>query len=335
MDRFVIGSGRCGSTLLSAMLHEDSDLLSISEFFVGLQRERRFHQDSADPQRFADLLSRGQLDGLNFTRRGIIVPEILYPFDSPGARFNPENPTPWVLQITLPALTEDHEALFDALIDHCRALPRQPLADQYRSTFRWLADRRGASAWVERSGSSLEYAAELVDLFPAARYLHLHRDGHESALSMREHAAFRYRVAFLYEIPDQDGVRYSFMRSYDPTQGPSASQDLTDILSARAPVEFFGRYWTDQLATGYKVISRLDSDQYLEMSFEDLIADTEGCLEGIADFFELPGDRRQARKRATELVRGNPPTRFDALTNEEQEALSKACLPGMRQLGRA
>ncbi len=120
----------------------------------------------------------------------------------------------------------------------------------------------------------------------------------------------------MYEIPDQDGVRYSFMHTYDPSK-VTDSRDLTDIFEARAPVEFFGQYWTDQLATGYRAIQKLDSDQYLEMAFEDLFDDTEGSLECIADFFEFEGDRSKARKRAA-----------------EQQSLREACPPGMRQLGR-
>ncbi len=42
MDRFVVGSGRCGSTLLSRMLDAHPDVVSIFEFFTGLDVMRRF-----------------------------------------------------------------------------------------------------------------------------------------------------------------------------------------------------------------------------------------------------------------------------------------------------
>ena len=42
MDRFVVGTGRCGSTLLSRMLGENRSVLSIFEFFNGLDMTRRF-----------------------------------------------------------------------------------------------------------------------------------------------------------------------------------------------------------------------------------------------------------------------------------------------------
>lgn len=334
MDRFIVGTGRCGSTLLSAMLHVDPTILSVSEFFVGLDREHRFDTRTAQADGLAELLSRAMGEQLNFTRRGIILPEIRYPYGAPGSRYTLDDPLPWILYIMLPALSDEPDALFDALIDDCRQLPRGPLADQYRAVFRWLAAWRHATDWVERSGSSLEYLPELVELFPDGRYLHLHRHGHEAALSMREHAAFRYMLASRYEIPDQDGVPYSFMRTYDPRSGPSMRDELTQIIRARAPVEYFGRYWSDQVIAGSTAIATLAPSQYMTLTFEDLIRDVEGSLAAIATFFELPGDHGAARRRAARLVRGRPATRFDALPAAEQEKLREACLPGMRALGR-
>ena len=333
MDRFVVGSGRCGSTLLSAMLAEDEALLSVSEFFVGLDRASRFDGDWAPPERFAEILRSGGHAGLDFARRGILLPEIRYPYGAPGSRHRFGEATPWLLQIALAALSEQPDVLFDQLLEFARALPRQTLADQYRAVFRWLAEQRGATAWVERSGSSLEYVDQLIELFPRARFLHLHRDGRESALSMREHAAFRYRVARLYDLPDRDGVRYSFLREYDPSQGVSDSPELTGIIAARAPVEYYGRYWSDQITHGQRALERLDARQLMVLAFEDPIDDTLGSLEAIADFFEFGGDRRAAHQRAAVLVKGEPGRRFPALAPAAQSALAAACRPGMEVIG--
>ena len=45
MDRFVVGTGRCGSTLLSRMLAEQPQTLSVFEYFNGLDAARRFTRE--------------------------------------------------------------------------------------------------------------------------------------------------------------------------------------------------------------------------------------------------------------------------------------------------
>jgi hypothetical protein len=42
MDRFIVGTGRCGSTLLSQMLAEHPAVLSLFELFNGIDAARRF-----------------------------------------------------------------------------------------------------------------------------------------------------------------------------------------------------------------------------------------------------------------------------------------------------
>jgi hypothetical protein len=48
--------------------------------------------------------------------------------------------------------------------------------------------------------SSLDYVGDLSRLFPAARFVHLHRDGREAALSMREHHAFRLAICMTTQV---------------------------------------------------------------------------------------------------------------------------------------
>src|ERR1700694_3271270 len=173
MDRFVVGTGRCGSTLLSRILAQQPSLLRIFEFFNGLDMTKRFGASPVDDASFAALLSQEHPIVTMVLSRGYKVEEITYPFDKPGARYRPDQGLPWLLVSTLPRLTDDPDALFDEVITFARTLPPQQLAVHYRALFEWLAQRFGRSCWIERSGSSIDYLGSLSELFPNARFLHL------------------------------------------------------------------------------------------------------------------------------------------------------------------
>jgi len=104
MDRFVVGTGRCGSTLLSKMLAEHPAVLSVFEFFNGLDMTRRFSQEPVDGKGFARLISQEHPFVTMVLSRGYEVEEITYPF-GPDARYTRDQGLPWVLVSTLPRLT--------------------------------------------------------------------------------------------------------------------------------------------------------------------------------------------------------------------------------------
>ncbi len=333
MDRFVVGTGRCGSTLLSRMLAQQPSLLSIFEFFNGLEMTKRFGSAPVDGAAFAALLSQEHPIVTMVLSRGYKVEEITYPFDNPGARYTPGQGLPWLLVSTLPRLTGDPDALFDEVIAFARTLPVQPLAAHYRSLFEWLARRFGRSCWVERSGSSIDYLGSLNELFPQARFLHLHRDGRETALSMREHAAYRLAIHFVYEKPRNSEPSIDELRTLDA--GRTGDDPISRILESRPPLEYFGGYWSQELRHGMRAAAKLPAEQYMEVQFEDLIRAPQETLFTISQFFELDPDATAWRESAAALVRGIPPTRFDKLAPEEQALLAEACRPGMELLGRA
>lgn len=333
MDRFVVGTGRCGSTLLSRMLAQQPSLLSVFEFFNGLDMTKRFSAAPVDGLVFAALLSQEHPIVTMVLSRGYKVEEITYPFDKPGARYTTQQGLPWLLVSTLPRLTDDPDALFDEAIAFARTLPVQPLAAHYRALFEWLAQRFGRSCWIERSGSSIDYLGSLHELFPNARFLHLHRDGPETALSMREHAAYRLAIHFVYERPRDSEPSLDELRTLD--SGRIGDDPISRILESRPPLEYFGGYWSQELQHGMRAAAKLPAEQYMEVRFEDLIRAPQETLLSISEFFDLDANAGSWRDSAAALVRGIPPTRFDKLSPDEQARLAEACRPGMELLGRA
>ncbi|MDZ4278647.1 MAG: sulfotransferase [Dehalococcoidia bacterium] len=334
MDRFVVGTGRCGSTLLSRMLAEQPSLLSVFEFFNGLDMTRRFSSEEVDGKAFAALISQEHPFVTMVLRRGYEVPEITYPF-GPNARYTRDDGLPWVLVSTLPRLTDDPDALFDETVAFASGLPRQPLVRHYRQLFAWWAQRLGRAHWLERSGSSIDYLGSLHELFPDARFLHLHRDGPETALSMREHHAYRLAISLMFPLSADDTPSIAELRGLDPAAAPTEDDPITRLLQSQPPVEYFGRYWTQELVHGFRALPRLDAAQYLAVRFEDLFSKPKETLRAISEFFQLGPDEGGWIDRAAALVRGIPPARFGDLPKDEQERLAEACRIGAQLVGRA
>lgn len=333
MDRFVVGTGRCGSTLLSRMLAESPEVLSLSEFFNGLDMTRRFGDAPASGDELAWLLAQPHPFVTLVLERGYEVPEIGYPFDRPGARFRRGEPIPYLLGACLPRLAGEPDALFDALLAFARARPTAPLAAHYRAVFDWLADRLGRETWIERSGSSLDYVGALHRLLPAARFVHLHRDGREAALSMREHHAFRLAICMTTEVLAHD--RTHSLAELDAVAGAAGAGDrIGRMLASRPDAAPFGRFWSAQVERGLAAARALPEGAWLALAFEDLLARPEPTLRRIADFFALDPARGGWIPRAAALVRGVPPPRFEKLPADERARLDDACRPGMRLLGR-
>lgn len=334
MDRFIVGTGRCGSTLLSRMMAEHPSVLSVFEFFNGLDMSKRFSREPVDGQDFAHLISQEHPFVTMVLKRGYEVPEITYPFE-PGARYRRDDALPWILVSTLPRLTDDPDALFDETVAFAASLPRQELSLHYRSLFEWLAQRLGRECWIERSGSSIDYIESLHALYPSARFLHLHRDGPETALSMREHHAYRLAISLLFQLETDGEPSIAELRELDPQGSADARDRISRLLASQPPAEYFGRYWTQELVHGFRALPKLNADQYLDVRFEDLVRKPRETLQTIGDFFDPDAGGDGWIERAAGLIHGIPPTRFDKLPEDERERLSEACRVGMQLLGRS
>ncbi len=332
MDRFIVGTGRCGSTLLSRMLAESPEVASLFEFFNGLEMGRRFGDEPADGEEFAWLISQKHPFVTMVLSRGYEVPEIIYPF-APGSRFQKGDGLPWIAVSALPRLSDDPDALYDETLAFARSLPKRHLREQYRALFDWWTERTGRRCWIERSGSSIDYVESLHRFFPEARFLHIHRDGREAALSMREHHAFRLAVSLMTRHLTE-GKTLAELGSLESGQAADDSDPISAMLKGRPDAVHFGRFWSDQVLRGYRALRLLDADRYTELRFEDLLERPEEELARVARFFELDPEAGGWRDRAAALIGGKPGSRREALPEDEARSLEEACAPGNTRLGR-
>jgi len=330
IPRFVVGTGRCGSTLLSRMLSENREVLNVFELFSGIDQFFRFRRDPVDGPELAARLRQDHPVLTMALRRGAVVPEVVYPFGAPGARYAAGEPIPWALGIAIPRLSDAPDALFDELLRRVEAGPRATLAAHYREIFAWLVRRLGRRCWIERSGTSIEFLGELAEFFPGARFVHLHRDGREAALSMREYPVLRIAVALMYGLFGEIEYSHPGLTSFERAH----PGEVDRVLREPPPVELFGRYWSDQIRRGLAAREDLAPGVFLDVRFEELVTRPEPVLRRIAEFLELGGDAVWIA-RAAALAHGMPPLRLPALPADERSRLDAECREAMALVGRA
>lgn len=175
---FVVGTGRCGSTLVSQMLGEHPSILSVSEWFsfitdLDTRIEPAFADGEIDAEAFWRLLSRCNPKSNLLLRHDLAFDEILYPATSASSRYSVQSGVPAILMAALPHLTSEHDALFEELREWVMARPIASLRDHYLAVFQYLCRRFDRKIWIERSGASLRLMNDLHRLFPEARFLHI------------------------------------------------------------------------------------------------------------------------------------------------------------------
>jgi hypothetical protein len=314
------------------MLAEHSGVLSVFEFFNGLDMVKRFGDAPMTGEEFANLISQEHPFVTMVLRRGFEVEEITYPF-GPNARYQRTDPLPWLCVSTLPRLTDDPDSLFDETVAFAKTLECQAPVAHYRALFGWWMARLDKRCWVERSGSSIDYLESLHRLFPEGRFVHLHRDGPETALSMRNHHAYRLAISLMNEMPASNAPTIAELREVEG-EDRSDGDAISRMLASEPPAEYFGKYWSQELLNGAQALSLLRRNQLIEVRFEDLIAQPEKILARIGQHLELPADDGWPQ-RGGALVRGAPPSRLGDLSSEERARLVEACRPGAAVVGRS
>lgn len=235
------------------------------------------------------------------------------------------------LAIFLKNLAPEDPSLYSDAVAFLMAQPNQSIGAHWRALFDWLAARFGATAWIERSGVSIEYVGTLIDWYPDARILHLHRDGPTNALGIRAFRHFVLYASFALDPPSEAELESAL--SCEPG---SPEDPIMRRLGADAPtVEDIGRYWSWQIARGAYDWMRIPPRQRMDVRYEDLVSQPEATLARIAEFFELPTDEGWIARAAAEIDPEGVPDRLSTLDPETLSSLTAACLPGQVLVGRA
>jgi putative sulfotransferase len=336
---FIVSTGRCGSTMLSNMVRLHPRLLSISELFASIQPVA-FPPGVITAQDFWTILARPlPLHEWLFTH-GLVPDEVTYDWRSPSARFRSPGTIPPIALTTLPHLSDRPDELLGEIGALIATFPPAPIEQHYRRLFDRLCDRFAREIWVERSGGSLELLPMMAERFPDARFVHLWRDGRETALSMSRHPIFRIRVVMdqlqqwlgdeaLINGAPQDVIEQKVPREWRPML-PWAFEPSA-FARFDLPLEEFGRRWSDQIIAGVDCLAALPPQRVMTMSFEQILARPRDELQRLGDFIR-PGIADESWiEAASQLCRPNP-MKWVKLDQPVRDRLVEACLPGMSRL---
>jgi hypothetical protein len=330
--------------MLSRLLREHPDVLSMSEFFSTLRiaaaaGPAKFPVQDMDGAQLWRLLASPfpLLDAM--ISGGLRTSEMLYP---ENGRFGPDTGIPLVSHYILPMLGGDPDWLFDELAAELPRWPRRPAAAQYQSLFGYLGGLLGRPVVVERSASSLHLIPLLHAQFPAARFVHLHRDGPDCALSMSRHPAFRREILAIGAVRTTKLPAGSTLQQVNDALPERFRGLICPPYDARKlrdfpiPVEVFGRdRWSPMICAGVAALAQVPSQAQISLRYEDLLADPGPNLARLAQFIGIsapPAWLDQACRTVDPTRTGTAVTDLDA---GALARLRAACEPGTRALASA
>ena len=289
MERaIIISNGRSGSTLLSDLIVEEPETCSAQEYFMSLAPWNRSTEVITGPE-YWDVLSGPREDLSVLFRIGAAPKEIRYP--AHGRFADDLENLPRILAVTLSALTDDPDALFDSFAGPVKQFPTQSVGSHHQAFLDLLAETTGKKRWVERSGGSSQITNSLLQNFPTAKFVYLTRDWTATAKSMSKHSSFQI-VQLRIESMGRYGV--------DPLSAdPSADMpaEVAQYLPGRLTAESLRRRGENQrLFLGLCAFMSSQAEQALadqppahlhKMAYEELVADPVGELTRLGEFLDF------------------------------------------------
>jgi len=299
----IISTGRCGSTLLSDLIAQEPDTLSVQEFVASVEPWGDDREPFSGAAYWARLSSpRPELATL--IRIGLTPAEVVYPAD--GRWAGDLTALPRILATTLPKISPEPDRLFDTLADLVPGFPTQPLAQHHRMFLDLLTSLTGRRRWVERSGGSSHVARHLLESFPNAKIVYLTRNREDTARSMSRHPSFQ-----LLQLSVESLGRYGIDPFHVGADQP-VPEELRRYLPGRLTAEVLRERGRDiqryhslcafLAGEAEQAIADARPRELLTMTYDDLVDDPLTQLVRLGRFLEFDDWERWAHRVAGSVV---------------------------------
>ncbi|NEX23173.1 sulfotransferase [Thiorhodococcus mannitoliphagus] len=351
---FVLSMGRSGSTLLSRLLQQHPAICSISEYWTSLFM-RGFGDPSLSGRDYWALLSVPPTWFGPWVEKaraaGELPAEILY--DDARGRYRLRDCPP-IAAMTLPALDADPDARVDALAQMVPNWPTAPVTTHSARLFDLLTTSLHKRLWVERSGLSYWYVPDLLQGFPDARYVHLHRDGREVVLSMMGMRFFDpvARVSWMLNVTPgtrlqkllffakRDLARRLLLRVADLERAITRQHlrarpySLPDRLSPAQRLSAYAHFWANTSELALEAMAKIPNERLLTLKYEQLVSAPRAELSRLIEHL-LPGEAHAAWLDAVCALPQPQRARWPDLDPALAEELQRIIGPINRALGYA
>lgn len=310
----IIGTGRCGSTMLSDLITAEPSTLSVSESLSPIRGRLLIMplNEFTGTQFWAMMSQPGSKHGHLLSRLGLTGRQYSYP-DTGRYAFDTTRVPP-ILRIPLAKVTDDPDRLFDILAARVPQFPSQTLARHHRMLLDLLANLMGRSRWVERTGASSMVAHPWLAANLDARVVYLTRNSHDTALSMSKHPVFQVAA-----IRREFHVRYgtdpyvSFLERSLPDNMPEDMQRLLPgnltLQTLRDRDYDLGFYETmiEQMnGSAEQALADLRPQHLYRVRYEDILSEPVAELTKLGEFIGFTDPAGWAAENAGQI---QPPRR--------------------------
>jgi hypothetical protein len=320
---FLVNASRSGSTMMSTILRQHPDVLSLSEL-MATQGTRALLPGQISGQAFWRQLAKPTALMRHLANPASAPDEFLY-HTVQNRRFDPFNCPP-ILAVTLPHLFPTPDTEFDELAHQVRRFSRQTRVDHLHAMIEFLGTKTGQSFWVERSGGTLMATSALAKAFPNAKFAVLLRDGRDVTLSMQSYKPARF-VIWFWRLASRFGID---VFKPDASIGSARWIALTEqlsgqilpierILNAKPSIQDAAACWSALTQSGIAQFSALPAHRRLVLRYESIVAAPKVELTRLSHFLELPDDKEWLEYGAN--VPRMVPSRYKALPVQEQRKL--------------